>query len=628
MKKVISFVLCVIMLISCMSILCVAEESSNELANIATNGLAYCSSMKHSGWTPPNTINDGKANDWPGWEPKYPTIEPGENTSLGFSGEYCGIKFLNKEYYEIHSINITAGMHALYRQNTVYEIKALIEGEWITIKTFKDDQMKPDSYENYEDAMANDKSNYHIRSSITLTLDAPVTTNNIRIYVSEFGKNYPGGDVLIFPYIYEVELIGKLGQTPDIILPEGAEFTQNAALNALPSASSSARLFYPLRAIDKDEKTGWRPGETTAGQTLTLEFDKEYSIDKLTADFGGASAVKTMDYKFKIEALVGGVWQKVAEGTMYDDENKTFLNEFTLAEAVKTKSIRFVYEDAITRPPTLYELGANIVAGDRTLFNPTRFTDHQRSSSAKGNLAILGTAYASANFAPYSDPSFINDGKAFATSDVWYGGTLQIPVHCGIKLDRAYTVNKIAVYIAEPRVIGDDVTRFNIIAKVDGQDKIIASGRAYDPTKIVESSHTRYTTVYDFPEGVVTDDIRIEFTRGDMTIPNVMELEIYSNTEKTSMFDGYPIAEGDAPPVYTDVVPTPPSTEPQGPQDPTGGDEDDFNWTGLIVGIALCFVVAVATPITVILVKKSKSTVGGEGIDTDADGENNETENN
>lgn len=628
MKKVISFVLSILMLMSCMSILCVADEVEGELTNIAPNGLAYCSSMKHSGWTPPNTINDGKDNDWPGWEPKYPTIEPGENTSLGFSNEYCGIKFLNKEYYEIHSLNITAGMHALYKQNAKYEVKALIEGEWITIATFKDDQLNPQGYDSYEQAMENDKSNYHIRSTFSVTFDTPVTTNNVRIYVSEFGKNYPGGDVLIFPYIYELELIGKLGETPDIILPEGAEFAQNASLNSLPSASSSARLFYPFRAIDKDEKTGWRPGNTTAGEYLTLEFDKEYSIDKLTADFGGASVTKTMDYKFKIEALIDGVWKKVVEGTMYDEDNKTFLNEFTLTEPIKTKSIRLTYEDAITRPPTLYELGANIVAGDRTLFNPTRFTDHQRSSSAKGNLAILGTAYASANLAPYSDPSFINDGKAFANSDVWYGGTLEIPVHCGIKLNKTYTVNKVAVYIEEPSVLGDDLTRFNIIAKVDGQDKIIANGRAYDPTKKVESSHTRYTTVYDFPEGVVTDDIRIEFTRGDMTIPNVMELEIYSDTEKSSMFNGYPIAEGDIPPVYTDVV-VPPSTDPQEPSN-GGNDSDDFNSTGLIVGIVLCFAVAIAVPLTVVLMKnKSTKTNPDDDGNPDSDnGEKNETENN
>lgn len=609
MKKVISTFLALIFMLTCAPVICLADESA-ELTNIAPNGLAYCSTMKNSNWTPPNSINDGLPNDWHGWEPKYPTIEPGQNTSLGFSGEYCGIKFLNNEYYEIYEINMHIGLHALYRQNATYKIEALVEGVWTEIVTLKDEQFKPNEYASYEDAMENDKNNYHIRADYSYKLTTPITTNNIRISVSDFGKNYPGGDVLIFPYIYEVELIGKRGITPDISLPEGAYFHQNAAYNSISSATSSTRLFYPFRAIDNDPTTGWRPSSLEAGQGITLTLEKEYSIDKFVLNFSNVVGAP-LDYKLKIEALVNGTWQKLFDGSTYNETDATYITEYKLAEAVKTGAVRMIFEEALARPVTLCEFEAHIAAGDRSYFNPSRFTDHQKFSSAKGNLAIMGTAYASANLAPYSELSFINDGMSFATSKVWFGGTLEIPVSCGVKLDNTYTVNKVVVYCDEPNLIGDDVTSFNIIAKVDGQDKIIASGKSYDPTKKVEGSHTRYTTVYDFPEGVVTDDVRLEFTRGNLTIPNVLELEIYSDGVKSPLFDGYPLSDGDVPPVYTDVKLDDPTTTPDPDPNPNDnkGDDEDNNTVAIVIGVSLCFVaaaIAIATPL-IITIKKGKT---------------------
>ena len=52
-----------------------------------------------------------------------------------------------------------------------------------------------------------------------------------------------------------------------------------------------------------------------------------------------------------------------------------------------------------------------MITGERTYYLEQRFDAFEINSSAKGNLAILGTAYASANILPYSDPSYINDGK-------------------------------------------------------------------------------------------------------------------------------------------------------------------------------------------------------------------------
>ena len=638
MKKIISILLAALMLFSAFSVTVFAEETEEPseypdgLENVALKGLAYCSTMKNSNWTPPNSINNGLdyLEDWHGWEPKYPSITPGQDTSAGFKGEYCGIKFLNREYYEIYEIRMSIGLHAQYNQNVTYTIQALVEGVWTDIAVLTDSQavnIKMDTedsdgdgdkteylYSSYEDAMARDTSNYHIGAELSCVLDAPVTTNNIRVNVSGFGKGYPGGDVLIFPYIYEVELVGKLGVTPDIDLPEGAVISPNAAYNSIPYATSSQSLKYPFLAIDGVEKTAWQPKSLEAGQSLRLVLSMVYTVDKLTLNFGTLKEGQTpVNYPFKLEALVDGAWQKVADGNSYNEAGASYITEYAITP-VTTSEVRIVFEQALTTAPSIYEFEVNIT-GEQTYFLESRFDAFQKGSSAKGNLAILGNAYASANILPYSDPAYINDGKYFADSEVWFPGSLTVPVSCGVKLDKTYSVNKIVVYCANPNEIGQDITKFNIIATVDGQSKVVATGDAYDPTKKIEGIQTRYATIYEFPEGLVTDDIRVEFIRGSSTIPNLLELEVYSNTEICSMFDGYPTKE--TVPVYVDVAPE--------VEDEPGDDKDEENNTSVLLGVALCFVAAAICSASVVIVLIQKKKVSDESED---DGEQEPQENN
>ncbi len=653
MKRILSTLIAVLMLFSCFGIVASAEEAEkvypDGLENVALKGLAYCSTMKNSNWTPPSSINNGLdyTGDWHGWEPKYPTILPGQDTSAGFKGEYCGIKFLNREYYEIHEIRMSVGLHALYNQDVTYTIQALVEGEWQDVCVLKDSQatnIKLDTgdadgdgdktdyvYSSYAEAMEKDTSNYHIGAELKFVLPTPITTNNVRVNVSDFGKGYPGGDVLIFPFIYEVELVGKLGVTPDIDLPEGAVFSQNAAYNSIPYASSSKSLGYPYRAIDGKTTTAWTPSSLEAGQNLMLVFDKEYTIDKLSLNFGELKQGATpVNHPFKLEALVDGAWVSVANGGSYNTEANTYLTEYSITP-VKTNQVRVVFEQALASAPSIYEFEANIV-GERSYYLDNRFTASQMGSSAKGNLAILGQAYASANILPYSDPSYINDGKYFADSPVWFPGSLTVPVSCGVKLDQAYNINKVVVYCAEPDEIGYGVTRFNIVAKIDGEYKVVATGDAYNPDKMIEGIQTRYATIYEFPEGINTDDIRVEFIRSSSTIPNVLELELYSSTEKCSMFDGYPTQ--DKIPVYVDVKAeeqTPPegdqpSTDtPSGDNTPAPQEPKEDNTVAIIIGVSLCFVAAaIAVASIFIVIKYKKKTDDGTAKENDEDNSSNE----
>ncbi len=645
MKRILSTLIALLMLVSCFSMLVFAEEQEEPseypegLENVALKGLGYCSSMKNSNWTPPKSINNGLdyTEDWRGWEPKYPTISPGQNTANGFKGEYCGIKFLNREYYEVYEIRMSIGLHSQYTQNVTYTIQALVEGEWNEIAVLHDSEaknIKLDTsdedkdgdkteylYSSYEDAMQRDTSNYHIGAELSCVLETPVTTNNIRVYVSDFGKKYPGGDVLIFPYIYEVELVGKLGKTPDIDLPEGATFSQNAAYNSIPYATSSKSLEYPYLAIDGKDTTAWSPKSLEAGQTLSLVLSKEYTVDKILLNFGTLKEGATpVNYQFKLEIYKDGAWQKVADGNSYNQANNNYITEYTLSAPTKTNQVRVVFEQALTSAPSIYEFEVNIT-GERTYYLEERFTAFEKNSSAKGNLAILGEAYASANILPYSDPSYINDGKYFADSEVWFPGNLTVPVSCGVKLDKAYSINKVVVYCANPDKIGYGVMKFNIIANIDGKSEIIATGDAYDPAKMIDGIQTRYATIYEFPQGITTDDIKIEFIRSSSTIPNVLELELYSDTEKCSMFDGYPFR--DTIPVYVD------DPTYQAPEQEPSDDEQDST-VSLVIGVSLCFVavaISVSSIFIVLKQKKSLSNNENETEDTNAENDGNDENN-
>lgn len=556
MKRGIAFVLSIILLLSAMStfVFAVDGEESDELTNIARveSALAYSTSEKNTLWTPAYALNDGlKSSDtWQGWECKYPDIIYGSDTSNGFSGEYCGIKFLNKEYYEIYSMNINVGLHAaMGGQNPHYTVQCLVEGVWVTVKEFNDSDTTPVSgFSSYEDAMENDTSFYHIGSQISFTLDEPVTTNNVRITLSEFAKNYPGGDVLIFPYIYEIELIGKRGEAPEIELPEGAVISSNIGYHSYPKSSSSASFRYPYCAIDGKAKTYWAPKGKEAGEYLVLEFDSLKKINKAVVNFGEYfEGISITDYAFDIEAFIDSQWVKLASGTSVDEENKTMITEYAFNE-VETKAIRLIFTQGYTKAPTVYEFEAHM-SSEKTYYVENRFDEYQRTSASKGNIAIIGTPYANLDFLPYSDINYIVDGKIDKDAYVWFTGVIDMPAYCGVKFNEKQLIDRVALYFNVPDVEGVDIMSIQIQALIDGEYVTLISTKSYD-------KDLKYSPAFQF-DPVETDDIRILYTAGNGTFAHLKEIEIYSPYGKLPMFDS--LTSSATPPTFIDYS-TPEST--------------------------------------------------------------------
>ena len=539
MKKGLCLLLSFVFLLSCMPFVVFANdtgetEETDVISNVALNesALAYSSSEKNTLWTPAAALNDGKysKDTWQGWEVGYPEIIYGSDTSAGFSGQYYGIKFRNSEYYEISNIYINMGLHAaMGGQNAHFVVQCLVEGVWVTVKEFSDSDTKPLDYDTYEDAMANDTSFYHIPAEISFDLETPVTTNNVRVTLSNYGKNYPGGDVLIFPYVYEIELNGKRGVTPDLELPEGAIVSTNIGYHSYPEASSSTSYRYPYCAIDGKVTSYWSPRGKNKGEYLSLVFNESKKINKAVINFGEyLNGMSVVDYAFDIEALIDGDWVKVASGTAFDEENESFITEYSFAD-VDTEAIRVVFTESYQKAPAVYEFEAHL-SNDKTYYVEDRFDVYERSSASKGNIAIIAQPYANLDFAPYSDVNYIVDGKIGKDDYVWFTGVIDMPSYCGIKFDKKQVIDRVALYFYIPEVEGIDIMSIQIQAKIDGEYVTLINTKSYH-------EELKYSPAFKF-DPVETDDIRILYTAGNGTFAHLKEIEAYSPNGCVPMFDG------------------------------------------------------------------------------------------
>ena len=426
MKRFLSVILSLVILVSLMTNFVFANEEENQITNIAPKGLAYSSSEKNSLWTPAESVINGKYGgvdgEWQGWECAYPEVSTGQDTSNGFSGEYFGINFKN-QCYDIYEMRMNIGLHTLAGgQNATYTIQALVEGVWEDVVVLKDDQAVPtsDKYADYNAVMSDSNASHRVNATLYYTFDEPITTNNIRVTVSDYAKNYIGGDVLIFPFVYELELFGKEGYTPEILLPEGAYFTTDIAWHSYPSAEQSSNGTYPLLAIDGNVDTYWEYADFKGGEYFTLMFDKEYDIGTINVILGTEkdNNDKNIIQATTLEYYYDGDWH-VADNSKVGLMNGVPTGRYgirymfetdteTGTASIVASGIRINFKKAVNSL-RIYSIEAHL-DGTKTYAFENRFSVNQLNIASNGNIALIGKPYASSSFTPYSDVNYINDG--------------------------------------------------------------------------------------------------------------------------------------------------------------------------------------------------------------------------
>ncbi len=587
MKRIFSLILCVLMLIPCLaSIVSAADDLDTEYKNFALDdGIGSYASSIWNADSDPKYINNGVIEDsYRFWRPQGVDRNP----ALDDKVQYCGLRS-SSQYYEVRELTIYLDIDDPKTNNIRYTIKALVLGEWKTIG---------EAYNSESTPVAGDRE-----ALGKLVIDVEdVVTREIRVECSEWGRwslanSHLPKDPMVdnpetpdvdesktptswhdwwkVPIVHEVETWGVEAPAPPWDVPFGAVLSTNACLGGMAEATSTNTFLNIYAALATDDnirpttttpRPYWQAGKRGNGESIWSIFDRPYEIVNVSANFGGCVDGVTM--KYDVQILVGDAWEYLAE----DQEVTTSVEGqddiiFALPDGKIVSGVKFIFKEVTggTGTAILTEMGA-LIADDYKVYDEEReemvdankcvflrdyMTANRKQSTAIGNLAIFGTAYASSvmTYANISAVDYINDGGIARNEDFsWFANSFVKGTYCGVVLKDTYKVDKVVMYFNDPVtdsyvygnkvVSGANVMEVEIQAKVNGEYKTIKSGiTSYDKTK------HEYIVSVQFDEAVETNDIRVVYISNGMVFPYMKELEIYSSEFMYMAFFGHQIGQ-------------------------------------------------------------------------------------
>ena len=128
MKKIISLILCVLMIVPMFVFSTFAEETTEEQEayNFALKGSGYATS-KWNNDSDPKYLNNGAVSDsYRYWRPNG----HGRDIYMDDTEQICGLKFQGGQYYEVQWVDVYAYMEGSDNDYTVV-VEALVLGEWV-----------------------------------------------------------------------------------------------------------------------------------------------------------------------------------------------------------------------------------------------------------------------------------------------------------------------------------------------------------------------------------------------------------------------------------------------------------------------------------------------------------------
>ena len=562
LRRILPIALCLLMVLPVLSLnVFAANESLNgipgdksivgtERQNWATAGQGYHSSVwnndRHSKY-----LNNGTYNhSYQWWEPTDPARPNGAGVDP--TKQYFGFTF-DDGYYLLDEISIYAHSFEKGFNNIKYRVEALILGEWVEVGVGYQDDAVPTSY---GDSIV----------KLTIPLKHPkaaegedVNTNNIRVWCSEYGayairygeyanKQPTSHDWWYTPKVQEVEIMGYTGYRPLFDVPMNAYLVTNAALSGMIGADSSLNMRYPGLAGDNKFTTNWK-ARNKGAQSIWAEFNQAHTIDNVGFNIGGCEAADAgLTLKYNIYVLLDGTvedgtWQKVvsdASAVTVKENAEYIIHDLDKPMTVKGMKIEFTSvtdSKGAEGRAVMTELWAEISDGGKCIFLADYITTAKKVSSATGNLACYGAAYASSNFsyAGVSKINYIIDGNVNYSDPCWIANDYLINTYVGVTLRETHDVTKVVLYfndvLAEEG--GQHVFKFDLQAKIDGEFVTIVSATSYDSEK------KSYIVSLEFDEAVRTDDIRVVYRSDAQTFPYLKEIEVFEGDFLYSSYVGY-----------------------------------------------------------------------------------------
>ncbi len=627
MKKALSLILCLLMLVPCFAWQIVAEEgeTTGELENVALYGMTYHSSVFNNDRSSKYLNNGFLWNSYQMWEP----LSTGRNVGpCDDTLQYCGMKF--NTYYEGESMTIymkkwdaidgafcvkckkeykneelkdleyktdsktgeqvrksakcptcdgeITSFLTDQHNNIKYTIKALIFGEWKILGIAYNNDL---TYYVPEGENAVQGGNnafveipfYEYDEEGNLVLDEngnpkpfKANTKNVRIECTEYGRyakwytdqGYDPDKSPLWdhwwkmPVMHEVIIMGRKGYKPEFDVPEGALLSTNAALGGFANATSATNARYPGLGNDNVSTTSWKGNNVGGVDEFWIDFDTAYAISTVSLNFGGMSEIDSgVDLIYTLSVKKGNNWSVIKQGervttitdVITDKLNADKLKTYTLNETgIQGVKISFTSskKNGEDVKPVVNEIIAQITKGttpEKTIFYADYMTVARKASTATGNLACYGTAYASSSFeySSISDPSYIMDGNISDDSFSWFAANFDTGTYCGVVLKEAHEITKVVLYFNDAITEGkpeEHVMEFEIQAKVNNQYVTIGSGTSYDANKKSPIVSVEVTPT-------MTDDIRVVYITNGMVFPYLKELEVYSSDYIYGPYLGY-----------------------------------------------------------------------------------------
>lgn len=549
MKKFLSIILCLFLLIPCFTLGVFAaeeEEEEEELSNLSLDASLKASSFWNASTHPKAVINGASIDDikahmkWSGhlnyWQPDSPSHNGDSSIDPHLQWLQFTFKGQNKGYKLIDHIDIYTYVGGCRSQNT-FTVKALINGIWVELGSIKNNEV-------VQLDECPDRAMLRFEMPDTVVVEGAtcqVNTKTVKVECTNFGVDASNcGHAWDVPIIYEVEIWGKTGKIPEIDLHDGALLSTNAALSGQLYASSSATGKFPALAGDSYLTTSWKANAKTTGEWIMAEFDKPYDLATLEFNLSAADAV--FDCTIDVEVKINDVWSLAETVTAKTDKGEAANVDVDISgKTTAVEAVRLTFKETAGNPATVAEIIATIADGKKCEFLFEYMTTNRKQSAANGNLAIYGEPYASTTFdhLGISDVAYINDGAIMDADFAWYAKTFAAGQYCGVTLDKELAVNKVTLYFNDGIIGGYDardyfVLGYEVQAKINGEFKTVATGTNLDSTKLKSTTNDKYIVTIDFDE-VTTDDIRIAFTETDIGFAFLKELEIYGPFK----YDGY-----------------------------------------------------------------------------------------
>ena len=541
----------------------------DEKLNWAAEGQGYHSSVwnldRHSKY-----LNNGTYDhSYQFWAPNHWQRNPSVSKDHDNTKEYVGFTF--DEHYLVEEIIIFTGSYSKGQNNIKYSVDALILGEWqeigygyqddgeiaydknsdgeITKVTIKVKHPNGDAFVRCNECKTvGDKTVTKCAEcgSTDVKLYNDINTNNIRIRFTEYGEHAKrtdgtqatSHDWWLVPNVQEIEVMAYTGYKPEFDVPMGAFLVTNAAISGMLGASGQSQPnSYPGRAGDNNTGTTWM-SRSRGSATLWATFDQMYAIENVGLSLPAATDndEKGDVYTYNIYILKSGTvddgeWELVVENATAspDEKAKDFIHNLkapteALAMKVEFTSAVDSYGDDIN--PKASELHAQIADGGKCIFLGNYMTEAKKASSATGNLACYGTAYASSNFtyASVSKVTYLIDGNVSNDDECWIALNYIRGTYAGVTLKETHEITKVVLYFNDVLggTNGQYVFNFDIQAKVNGEFVTVGNGTSYDAEK------QQYLSSVELETPVYTDDIRIVFTSDAQTFPYIKEIEIFS----------------------------------------------------------------------------------------------------